>query len=127
MRAAIYDIATGIIKRFVEVIPSQLDIQCQTGEEFFLNCPETATHIIGYQPITRKPDMPGVSREELLRRVRVQRDLLLNEIDVKYCNAERWSRMTPEQQDLWSEHKQKLRDFPALCDLNNPAWPPKPA
>ena len=125
MRAAIYEVATGKIKRFVETIPAQLALQCQDGEEFYLNCPTTATHIINNQPETHKV-VPSVSTDDLVADIRLKRNLLLNNIDLVHCNAERWAAMTPTQQQAWRDYKQQLRDFPALCDPVNPTWPTSP-
>ena len=52
MRAAIYNIKTKEIDRFVICPAFSLIIQCQAGEEFYLNCPPEATHIIDNLPVT---------------------------------------------------------------------------
>lgn len=54
------------------------------------------------------------------------RKALLNETDLIYCNAERWTNMTTDKQQAWSAYKQALRDFPNTCDINNPIWPELP-
>lgn len=46
MRVAIYNIENGKIDRFITCPPFCVDIQCEENEEFYLNCPKTATHII---------------------------------------------------------------------------------
>lgn len=62
----------------------------------------------------------------LLHKIRAIRTNILNDIDQVYCNAERWSSMTPEKQQEWANYKQALRDFPETCDPGNPVWPEKP-
>lgn len=57
MKAAIYRVDTGEIIRVVDAPPSQINIQCHAGEEFFLN-PVDATHIINGLPITITPPPP---------------------------------------------------------------------
>lgn len=127
MKAAIYEVSTGRINRFIDVIVSQLDIQCQPGEEFYLNIsPGTFTHIIDFEPVSIPiPPIPDTV-ETLLSRVRMQRDCLLDGVDLRHCNPEKWSTMTQETKDKWIEYKQKLRDFPTICDPENPVWPMVP-
>lgn len=57
MRASIYDMASGEILRRVSCPVSTVDIQCQEGEEFYLNCPNDATHIINNEPVTIIPEV----------------------------------------------------------------------
>jgi hypothetical protein len=55
MRAAIYTTTDGAISRRFTGPADAVDIQCGEGEEFFLNCPEGATHIINNEPVTAPP------------------------------------------------------------------------
>lgn len=57
MKAAIYSLETGRILRTVHVPAAMVDIQCAIGEEFFLNCPDDATHITDNKPVNC-PDIP---------------------------------------------------------------------
>jgi hypothetical protein len=50
MKAAVYRISDGKIVRFIDCPPDHIDIQCQQGEDFFLNCPDTATIILDNSP-----------------------------------------------------------------------------
>jgi len=58
MIAIIYRIADGEILRTVDCPAGQVDLQCQAGEEFYLNCPPGATHIINNEPVTIAPPPP---------------------------------------------------------------------
>lgn len=58
--------------------------------------------------------------------IRQYRDGLINEADLVYCNAERWSRMSDIEKEKWIDYKQQLRDFPYNCDINNPIFPARP-
>lgn len=58
--------------------------------------------------------------------IRQERDGLLNEADLVYCNAEKWSRMSDIKKQEWIDYKQQLRDFPDNCDINNPIFPARP-
>lgn len=58
--------------------------------------------------------------------LRGERNRLLDQVDLVYCNAERWSAMTPAMQQAWREYKQALRDFPETCNPLNPQWPIQP-
>ena len=57
MRYAIYKIIDGKIDRFMLSDPSTVDIQCQEGEEFYLSCPDDATHIINNEPVIIVPEV----------------------------------------------------------------------
>ena len=61
------------------------------------------------------------------QKVRDYRDNLLNTCDTVYCNAERWSAMTAEQQQAWEAYKQALRDITAQSGFPQEVkWPQKP-
>jgi hypothetical protein len=64
--------------------------------------------------------------ERALNAIKRERILRLDQCDIVYCNAERWSAMTAEKQADWSAYKQALRDFPETCDVENPVWPVMP-
>lgn len=65
-------------------------------------------------------------REQHMASMRVERNRRLDEADIKYCNAERWSVMTEAQRAAWAAYKQALRDLPATTeDPVNPVWPDK--
>jgi len=66
-------------------------------------------------------------REQHMASLRVERNRRLDEADIKYCNAERWSAMTEAQRAAWAAYKQSLRDLPATTeDPANPVWPEMP-
>ncbi|HAJ28261.1 MAG TPA: hypothetical protein DCG53_13630 [Syntrophus sp. (in: bacteria)] len=67
-----------------------------------------------------------VNLEQKLSMIRIERDRRLDETDLKYCNAERWSQMSADDKAAWSEYKQALRDLPETIDPNNPVWPDRP-
>lgn len=58
MRAAIYKIETGEIARVISAPFDHITLQCREGEEFYLNCPEWATHIIDNEPVRIEPPPP---------------------------------------------------------------------
>lgn len=58
--------------------------------------------------------------------IRPQRNDLLNEVDLVYCNADKWERMSDEKKAEWRAYKQKLRDLPETIDLKNPVFPKMP-
>lgn len=69
---------------------------------------------------------PEEDRQKALAKIRIKRDELLDQSDIKYCNAEKWESMTPEKKQEWKAYKQALKDFPSHCDPFNPVWPTKP-
>ena len=64
--------------------------------------------------------------EWLSTSIRPQRDNLLNQVDIKYCNSEKWENMTQTKKTAWSAYKQLLRELPETIDYNNPIWPTQP-
>ena len=62
------------------------------------------------------------------QKVRDYRDNLLNTCDTVYCNAERWSAMTADQQKAWTAYKDALRDVPEQDGFPYTVnWPAMPA
>lgn len=65
IKCAIYDTSTGAIKRYTGSSPEDVSHQAaDDGEEFYLNCPETATHIINNEPVTIVPEVVPPTLEE---------------------------------------------------------------
>jgi len=74
------------------------------------------------------PDMVNFANQIKLEEIRRKRDALLDEADLKYCNADKWETMTAEEKGVWRTYKQALRDLPATTeDPANPVWPEMPA
>lgn len=70
---------------------------------------------------------PAMERSIWLdQEVRPQRNQLLNDIDIIYCNADKWETMTAEKKAEWRVYKQALRDLPDTIDMTNPVWPTMP-
>ena len=59
--------------------------------------------------------------------IRPERDRLLDEVDVKNCNADKWETMTAEEKEAWRTYKQALRDLPTTIVYDNEVWPVMPA
>ena len=64
IKCAIYDTDTGAIKRYVGSSAEDVGHQAGGGEEFYLNCPEAATHIINDEPVTIVPEVVPPTLEE---------------------------------------------------------------
>lgn len=61
-------------------------------------------------------------------KVRNFRDGLLNSVDTKYCNSEKWANMTEAQHTEWKTYKQALRDVPTQAGFPYAVnWPALPA
>jgi len=58
--------------------------------------------------------------------IRPRRNQLLDEADLRHCNAERWDSMTITLREAWVAYKQVLRDLPDTIDHDNPVWPVMP-
>lgn len=120
---AIYDIATRKIDRFVICTYDHIAMQCQVGEDFYLNCSGDATHIINNEPVTIIPELVPSTEAELLVKIRQKRNILLSACDwTQIADAP----LTTEQSYVWAVYRQDLRDFPAVCNPLNPVWPVKP-
>ena len=55
IKVAVYNRSTGKITAMISGAPNQIDIQCGEDEDFFLNCPLGATHILEGIPSTMEP------------------------------------------------------------------------
>ena len=124
MNAAIYNISTGEILKFVNCPPGQLKYQCSMGQTFYEDCTIEATHIIDNKPITLIHKYEK-STEELLQELRNKRDTLLSSSDFSQLPD---SPLTEEQKQAWAEYRQQLRDYPATVvdPINPPPFPSKP-
>lgn len=123
MKVAIYSIETGAIIRKVSCPVNAVHIQAEYGEEFYLNCPPGATHIIDGEPATIIPATTPLTAEELLGAIRRQRNIRLSACD--------WTQipdapLLPDVKGEWAAYRQALRDFPETCDPFNPVWPVAP-
>jgi hypothetical protein len=117
MNAAIYTIETGAISRRISCPARMLAAQCNPGEEFYLNSPAEATHIIGNAPATITPAPAPPTVAELTAAIRAERNRRLTACD--------WTQLPDATGDKesWAAYRQALRDFPATCDITNPIWP----
>jgi len=81
---------------------------------------------IGYHFNGETFTIPPINLELEAAKVRQQRDILLTQSDI-FVLPDRWTNMTPEQQQLWSEYRQALRDIPSQQEFpQNIIWPQKP-
>ena len=72
---AVYDILSGEIKRRVTCPYLFMDKQYGEGEEFFLNCPPDATHIIDGDPVIIEPVIPiEILKLSKLQELKTKRD-----------------------------------------------------
>jgi len=59
--------------------------------------------------------------------VRPLRNKLLDEVDIKHCNASNWEDMTASKRQEWKTYKKALKDLPDTINPENPVWPTRPA
>jgi len=59
--------------------------------------------------------------------VKPKRDALLDEMDLRYCNASNWDDMTGAKRKEWKDYKKALKALPDTLDPNNPVWPVRPS
>ena len=121
MKVAIYNIQSGEILRFFNGPSSAVDIQVGEGEEFYLNCPDTVTHIVDNTPTLLAA--PAVAAPVKLLRIRQERNARLAKCDYTHISD---AKLTADQKEAWKIYRQALRDFPATVDLNNIIWPVAP-
>lgn len=57
MIVGVYSTISGEISKIVQGNPENVLINIQEGEEFYLNCPVEATHIINNEPVTIIPEV----------------------------------------------------------------------
>jgi hypothetical protein len=118
MKFAIYDLATGEIKRHIGCFPEFIDIQIGAGEEFFLNCPGDHTHVFDGESKRVEQD-PSIT----LIFIRNHRRSLLSACDWTQLPD---AKLTADQKAAWLEYRQALRDFPSVVDTANIVWPTAP-
>lgn len=124
MNAIIYNVTSGAIVRAVSCPPNHLAIQCLDGEDFYLNCPPGATHIINNEPVTVLPPLlPEPTAGELMAKIRSARNRRLTGSDWTQVAD---SPLSPENKLAWAVYRQALRDFPETCDPAAPVWPTAP-
>jgi hypothetical protein len=119
--AAIYEVATGEIVGRVTTPESMLPDQCQLGQEFYLNCPDPATHIINGEPV--KVVTPQPTPIENIMMVRIERNARL-----AFCD---WTQLpdvalSEDAKTAWKIYRQILRDLPNSGN-SDPQWPTPPS
>jgi hypothetical protein len=65
IKAAIYRVSDGLILRHTIDPPEAVELQAFEGEEFYLNCPLGATHIIDNAPVTIGAPPPTLEETKL--------------------------------------------------------------
>ena len=123
MEIAVYNIDCGLMR--TRVVTNYLAIiteQCREGEEFYLNCPPEATHIINNYPVIVVSGIPAY--DSRIVEIKGNRNTRLSACD--------WTQtldapLTIEQRAAWATYRQALRDFPETCDPDNPVWPVAPS
>lgn len=106
--AAIYTLSTGLITRTMTCPHGWLLAQVQEGEEFFLNCPDWATHIIDNEPVKVEPPPPppptlDEARAAKEQAIRTEGNRRLNTLARPYQPAERetWATQLAEA-EAWT-------------------------
>jgi hypothetical protein len=69
----VYDVTTGEILKRVIAPPDMIDLQVGTGQEFFLNPPEEATHIIDNVPVVVPPPDPTLQQVKAAKLTEIKR------------------------------------------------------
>ena len=118
MIVAIYDIGDGKIERFAGCPPNEVEMNCMEGQDFYLNCPTEATHIIDGNPMTI-----SASVDILISAIREQRNYKLMACDWTQASD---SPLDVDKKTKWATYRQQLRGFPDVCDVNSPVWPVAP-
>lgn len=118
IKAAIYNAQSGLIIKRTTGPASMVHLDAAEGEEFYLNCPDDATHILEGEPVTLAEPLHVV-----LNNIRCTRNMLLAECDYSQLAD---AMLTPEQHTAYLMYRQALRDLPSVCDPYNPVYPTKP-
>ena len=129
MEFSIYNMDTGIICRTGSTTFEALPALATSGEGVIIGTRlDWSKYYVDREGFVAPKTLP--SQEDVLMAkilLRNKRNKLLNEVDLIWCNAERWTSYTEVQRQEWSLYKQALRDFPDNCsDPLNPVWPTPP-
>lgn len=74
-------------------------------------------------------EKPKPTREELLARIRVIRDVKINDtawVFMRQMTGTPEQKLPDEEYAKWVAYWAALRDFPDVCDPENPVWPVAP-
>jgi hypothetical protein len=74
MIVAIYNVSDGKITRRTECPVFAVDAQLGEDEDFYLNCPDTATHIVNSEAVTIQPPEPSLEALKVLKRKDISED-----------------------------------------------------
>lgn len=69
------------------------------------------------------------TREELLARIKVMRDVKINDtawVFMRQMTGTPEQKLKDEEYAKWVSYWAALRDFPDTCDVYNPVWPIEP-
>ena len=55
--------------------------------------------------------------------VRPKRNALLDDIDIRKCNAINWSYMTADEKEKWKLYKEALKDLPETIEYDTQVFP----
>jgi hypothetical protein len=118
MKFAVYDKATGEILKHVSGPPDHVAEQVGDNEEFYLNCPESATRIVDNEPVAEIQ-----IKHEVSDRLRIMRNQALTNCD--------WTQLldaplSPEKRKEWATYRQRLRDMDVTVAFDKAVWPPVP-
>lgn len=76
-----------------------------------------------------KKEPPTPTREELLARIKAERDRKLNDtawVFMRQLTGTPEQKLPAEEYAKWEAYWAALRDFPDTCDPENPVWPVAP-
>lgn len=121
---AIYDNISGKIDKVIAAPTAEFAaINCTEGQSFVEINHMDCTHIdvVTKQPYKVDPPPLVIDKIGMVRR---ERDYRLKVSD--------WTQMpdvplSEGQKQQWAVYRQALRDFPEVCDPDNPVWPVPPS
>lgn len=122
MLIAVYSTSTGLIRKFSNCGFEFVQQQCKDDEEFYLNCPTTATHIKDGEPVTENQVPNPNTTDPSLVSIRKIRDILLSKTDWTQLVD---SQVHPDLKTAYVVYRQALRDI-TKGDLKSIVWPTHP-
>lgn len=104
-----------------KIYPDNPDIHLQYNEYQMPDDADVLSYPRKYQVVDGVCVIRQPTVEDKLEQIRKRRNFLLKESDFSQLPD-----APVVDKTAWIAYRQQLRDFPAVCDPNNPVWPQPP-
>lgn len=114
---------SGDSQNLDSLYPNNPEMKLQYIEHRMDNDKDVLQNPFKYEVVNNACVLRQPTIEEKLAVIREKRDYLLKQSDFTQLPD---IPLTDDKKLEWKAYRKQLRDFPDLCDLNNPVWPIRP-